>query len=40
MAIYMWISRMRKPMPAAPAIDPAVLEKYRDSIDQNLAKLE
>ncbi|MBN8730618.1 MAG: cytochrome c-type biogenesis protein CcmH [Acidobacteria bacterium] len=40
MAIYMWISRMKQPMPAAPAIDPAVLEKYRDSIDKNLAKLE
>lgn len=40
LAIYMWISRMRKPAAAAPAIDPAVLEKYRDSIDQDLAKLE
>jgi hypothetical protein len=31
---------MRKPAADAPAIDPAVLEKYRDSIDRDLAKLE
>lgn len=39
-AIYAWVTRMRKPAPDAPAIDPAVLDKYRDSIDRDLAKLE
>jgi cytochrome c-type biogenesis protein CcmH/NrfF len=39
-AIYAWVTRMRKPAADAPAIDPAVLEKYRDSIDRDLAKLE
>ncbi|MEP7361910.1 MAG: cytochrome c-type biogenesis protein CcmH [Acidobacteriota bacterium] len=39
-AIYAWVTRMRKPVADAPPIDPAVLEKYRDSIDRDLAKLE
>ena len=38
--IYLWVTRMRKPAADAPQIDPAVLEKYRDSIDRDLAKLE
>ena len=40
LGIYMWITRMRKPAAVAPEIDPAVLEKYRDSIERDLAKLE
>ena len=39
-AIYAWVTRMRKPAADAPQIDPAVLEKYRESIDRDLAKLE
>ncbi|MCC7235103.1 MAG: cytochrome c-type biogenesis protein CcmH [Bryobacterales bacterium] len=39
LAIYKWISHMRKPAPV-PEMDPSVLDKYRDSIDQNLSKLE
>ncbi len=39
-AIYFWIVRMKKPMAGAPEIDPAVLDKYRDAIDRDLAKLE
>jgi cytochrome c-type biogenesis protein CcmH/NrfF len=39
-AIYMWITRMRKPAAHAPQLDPAVLEKYRDTIDRDLAKLD
>ena len=39
-AIYAWITRMKKPAAGAPELDPAVLDKYRDSIDRDLAKLE
>ncbi len=39
-AIYAWITRMKKPVAGVPELDPAVLDKYRDSIDRDLAKLE
>jgi len=39
--IYWWIRRMRAPRPSpAPELDPAVLARYRDSIEKDLAKLE
>lgn len=41
MAIWAWMRRERRvaTAPAAP-LDPAVLEKYRERIDQDLAKLD
>jgi cytochrome c-type biogenesis protein CcmH/NrfF len=39
MLIYWFIRRMRKPA-AVPDIDPAVLARYKDSIEKDLAKLD
>ena len=39
-AIYFWIRRMKQPAPAAPAMDGQTLERYRESIEKDLAKLE
>jgi cytochrome c-type biogenesis protein CcmH len=40
LAIWMVIRRYRRPAAAVPEIDPAVLEKYHDQIEKDLAKLE
>lgn len=37
--IYWFIRRMRKPAPAPP-LDPKVLERYRESIEKDIASLE
>ncbi len=37
--IYWFIRRMRKPS-TAPALDPKVLERYKDSIEKDMANLE
>jgi cytochrome c-type biogenesis protein CcmH len=39
-AIYMFIQKYRKPVPAAADSDPAVLDAYRERIESDLAKLD
>jgi cytochrome c-type biogenesis protein CcmH/NrfF len=39
--IYFWIRRMRQPQTAPiPGMDPKVLERYRESIERDMASLE
>jgi cytochrome c-type biogenesis protein CcmH len=38
MAIWFWIVRFRKPAAPAPELPPEVLARYKDRIDQDLAK--
>lgn len=41
-SIYWFIRRVRKPLPStsSPAVDAKLLERYKDSIEKDLAKLD
>jgi len=38
--IFFWIRRMKQPAAAPPVLDSKVLERYQDSIEKDLAKLD